>query len=152
MVHGTQKLPQYFQAHTVVILTQLPLKAVLRSADYTRRIAKWGTILGDIKYMPRTSIKGQVLADLVAEFAEGLAENESEEHHMDKKLVGLVTVQEPLQWKVYVDGAANQKGSGVGLVLISLEKLIIEMSLRLSFSATNNKAKYEALLEGMSMV
>ena len=60
IVHGTRKLPHYFQAHTVVILTQLPLKAILRSADYTGRIAKWGTILGafDIKYMPRTSIKG----------------------------------------------------------------------------------------------
>ena len=61
-------------------------------------------------------------------------------------------VQEPLQWKVYVDGAVNQKGSGVGLVLISPEKLIIEKSLRLGFSATNNKAEYEALLEGMSMI
>ena len=49
-----------------------------RSADYTRRIAKWGTILGvfNIKYMSRTSIKGQVFVDLVAEFAEGPAENE----------------------------------------------------------------------------
>ena len=72
VVHATRKLPHYFQAHTVVVLTQLPLKSVLRSADYTGRIAKWGTILGsfDIKYMPRTCIKGQVLADLVVEFAE----------------------------------------------------------------------------------
>ena len=71
VVHATRKLPHYFQAHTVVILTQLPLKSVLKSADYTGRIAKWGTILGafDIKYMPRTSINGQVLADLVAKFA-----------------------------------------------------------------------------------
>ena len=109
VVHGTRKLPHYFQAHTVVILTQLPLKAILRSADYTGKIAKWGTILGafDIKYMPRTLIKGQVLADLVAEFAEGPAENESKEHRMGEKLVGLVTTQEPLQWKVYVDGASN---------------------------------------------
>ena len=38
------------------------------------------------------------------------------------------------------------------LVLISSEKLIVEKSLRLGFSATNNEAKYEALLEGMSMV
>ena len=51
-----------------------------------------------------------------------------------------------------MNGAANQKGFGVGLVLISPEKLIIEKSLRLGFSATNNKAEYEALLEGMSMV
>ena len=56
----------------MVVLTQLPLKSILRSADYTGRVAKWGTILGafDIKYMPHTSIKGQVLADLVAEFFE----------------------------------------------------------------------------------
>ena len=40
----------------------------------------------------------------------------------------------------------------MGLVLISPEKLIIEKSLRLGFSATNNEAEYEALLEGLSMV
>ena len=77
VVLGTRKLPHYFQAHIVVILTQLPLKAILRSADYTERVAKWGTILGafDIKYMPRTSVKGQVLADLVAKFIEPQVES-----------------------------------------------------------------------------
>ena len=89
---------------------------------------------------------------MVAEFAKGLVENESEEHRMGEKLVGLVTAQEPLHWKVYVDKAANQKGSGVGLVLISPKKLIIKKSLRLGFLATNNKAEYEALLEGTSMI
>ena len=60
VVHATRKLPHYFQAHTVVVLTQLPLKSIFRSADYTGKVAKWGTILGafDIKYMPRTFIKG----------------------------------------------------------------------------------------------
>ena len=53
---------------------------------------------------------------------------------------------------MYVDGATNQRGSGVGLVLISPEKTIIGKSLRLGFSATNNKAEYEALLQGMAMV
>ena len=154
VVYGTRKLPYYFRAHTVVVLTQLPLKAILRSADYTGRIAKWGTILGafDIKYMPRTSVKGQVLADLVVKFAKVPAENESNEHRMGEKSVSLIAAQEPVQWKVYVDGAANQKGSGVGLVLISPEKLVVKKSLRLGFLATNNEAKYEALLEGMSMV
>ena len=71
---------------------------------------------------------------------------------MSEKSVCLVMAQEPLQWEVYVDGAANQKGSGVGLVLISLEKVVVEKSLRLGFSATNNETEYEALLEGMSMV
>ena len=53
---------------------------------------------------------------------------------------------------MYVDGVANHRGSEVGLVLISPEKIIIEKSLRLGFSATNNEAEYEALLQGMAMV
>ncbi|XP_075645237.1 uncharacterized protein LOC142616239 [Castanea sativa] len=118
------------------------------------RISKWGMILGtfDIKYMARTSIKGQILADLVTEFATSLLEEEGEKQNMDGKSVGMVSLQEPLSWKVYVDGAVNQRGSGVGLVVVSPEKIIIEKSLRLGFLAMNNEAKYEALLVGMTMV
>ena len=79
----------------MVVLTQFPLKSVLRSADYTGRIAKWGTILGafDIKYMSRTSIKGQVLADLVAEFAECPEEMEGGSEKVGEGLVGMTSVQ-----------------------------------------------------------
>ena len=154
VVLDTHKLPHYFQAHTVVVLTQLPLKAILRSADYTGKVAKWGTILGafDIKYMPRTSIKGQVLVDLVAEFTKSPMEELKPTDNMDGKLVGTISQRGPSPWEVYVDGASNQKGSGVGLALISPEKVIIEKSLRLDFSATNNEAEYEALMMGMAMV
>ena len=71
---------------------------------------------------------------------------------MDGKSVGTISVQGPSRWKVYVDGATNQMGSRVGIILISLEKIIIEKSLRLGFSATNNEAEYEALLQGMTMI
>ena len=40
----------------------------------------------------------------------------------------------------------------MGLVLVSPEKITIEKSLRLGFSATNNEAKYEVLLMGMAML
>ena len=135
VVHATRKLPHYFQAHTI-------------------RIAKWDTILGnfDIKYMPHTSVKGQVLADLVAEFAECPEEIDVKQRGMDEKSVGLISVQCPSPWKVYLDGAANQRGLGVGLVLVSPKKITIEKSLRLGFSTTNNKVEYEALLMGMAMV
>ena len=53
---------------------------------------------------------------------------------------------------MYVDGVANKRGSRVGLVVVSLEGVIIEKSLRLGFSATNNEAEYKALLAGMVMV
>ncbi|XP_075633963.1 uncharacterized protein LOC142606479 [Castanea sativa] len=117
-------------------------------------IAKWGTILGafDIKYMPRTSVKGQVLADLVAEFAEPSLEDNAKGLDMDEKSIGMISCKEPATWKVYVDGITNQRGSGVGLVLMSPEGLMFEKSLRLGFLATNNKAEYEALLVGMDMI
>ena len=127
---------------------------MLRNADYTGRIAKWGTILGafDIKYMPHTSIKGQVLADLVAEFAECPEEMERGSEKLGERLVGMASVQGLPPWELYVNGAANQRGSGVGLVLVSPEKITIEKSLMLNFSATNNEAEYETLLMGMVMV
>ena len=108
VVLGTRKLPHYFQAHTIV-LTQLQLKAILRSADYTRRVAKFGTILGafDIKYMPRTSIKGQVLTDLVAKFTEPPVEELKAVENMDKRLVGTISKHGFSLWEVYVDGASN---------------------------------------------
>ena len=90
--------------------------------------------------------------DLVAEFVESPLEEEIEKQDMDGKSIGMVSLQEPLSLKVYVDGAVNQRGSRVGLVLISLEKITIEKSLRLGFLTTNNETEYETLLVGMNMV
>ena len=75
--------------------------------------------------MSRTSIKGQVLGDLMAEFADPSFEENSERSSMDGKLVGMISSQGPLSLKVYVDGATNQRGSGVGLVVVSPEMIII---------------------------
>ena len=90
--------------------------------------------------------------DLVAEFTEPPLEEMAATQNMDGKSLGTISLQEPLFWKVYVDGAANQKDSRVGLVLVSPEQITIEKSLRLGFSATNNEVEYEALLKGMSMI
>ena len=149
IVHDTRKLPHYFQAHTMVMLTQLPLQDLLQKSDYTGRIAKWGTMLGayNVRYMPRTAIKGQVLANFVAEFTEGVGS-------LEEKALGVMTTSALVipPWEVYTDGAANQKGARVGIVLITLEKLVIEKSQRFGFLATNNEAEYEALLAGIAMV
>ena len=102
--------------------------------------------------MPFTYIKGQVLADLVAKFAECPEEMDVENRNMGEISVGVGSIQRPMPSELYVDGAANQRGSGVRLVLVSPEKITIEKSLRLSFSATNNEAEYEVLLMGMAMV
>ena len=114
----------------------------------------WGTILGafNIRYTLRTFVKGQVLANLVTEFAEPSLEKATEIRNMNGKSVSIISLQGPASWKVYVDGVANQRGSGVGPFLVSPKSITIEKSLRLGFLATNNEAEYEALLEGMSMV
>ena len=71
LVHATKKLPHYFQAHTVFVMTEYHLQSLLKRSDFTSKIAKWGTRLGsfDIQYRLRSAIKGQVLADFVAEFS-----------------------------------------------------------------------------------
>lgn len=101
----------------------------------------------NIKYLPHTAVKGQVLVDLVVEFTEDAV--------VDNGVgpsVLVLSAPSPATWEVYIDGAANQKGSGVRIVLVSPEKLVVEKSLRLGFPITNNEAKCEALLAEMSMV
>ena len=106
----------------------------------------------DIKYLPCIAIKGQVLVDLVAKFTECPKETWAEESRVSEAWVSAVTIPNPSTWKLYMEGAANQKRSNVGIILISPEKITIEKSLRLGFPTMNNKAKYEALLAGMIMV
>ena len=77
---------------------------------------------------------------------------EGKNQKLGERSIGVVSIQCPTPWELHVDEVANQRGSGVWLVLVSPEKITIEKSLRLSFSATNNEAEYEALLMGMMMV
>ena len=88
----------------------------------------------------------------MAEFVETPLEEKIEEQNMDRKSVSAISLQEPLIWKVFVDGAVNHNGFGVGLVMISPERITIEKSLRLGSSVTNNEAEYEALLVGMTII
>jgi ribonuclease HI len=142
-----KKLPHYFQAYTMIVLTSLPLKALFRSSDFSGRISKWGAHLGayDVRYRPRTSIKGQVLADFVAKFAPEHSELPTMEEHPRSA----EQITEKSWWTLYVDGAANSRGSGLGIVLMSPGGEMVEQAVRLGFGASNNEAEYEALLHGL---
>ena len=69
----------------------------------------------DIKYLPWTAIKGQVLADLVAEFTEGAEGGEYKECDRVGREVMVILASPSPYWELYVDEAANQKGSGIGI-------------------------------------
>ena len=58
------------------------------------RIAKCGTMLRafDIKYIPHTFVKGQVLVDFVAEFIESLLGDKVESRGTDGKSIGVVSL------------------------------------------------------------
>ena len=64
---------------------------------------------------------------------------------MPDKQILFISTSRPQLWELYVDKAANQKGLAIGIVLVSPECITIEKSLKLSFPAMNNEAKYEAL-------
>jgi ribonuclease HI len=62
---------------------------------------------------------------------------------------GAEQTQEVAGWVLYVDGAANSRGFGLGIVLISPNGELLEQAVRLNFGASNNEAEYEALLHGL---
>ena len=73
----------------------------------------------DIRFRPHTTIKGQILADLVAEFIEELDQVNLEEARTPEEEVRMNLVLAQQTWYLFVDEEANQKGSRVGIVVIS---------------------------------
>uniref|UniRef100_A0A2N9H5N1 Integrase catalytic domain-containing protein n=1 Tax=Fagus sylvatica TaxID=28930 RepID=A0A2N9H5N1_FAGSY len=70
LVTAARKLRPYFQAHTIVLLTNHPLRKAMNKPDAAGRLIQWSIELSefDIDYRPRTAIKAQALADFIAEF------------------------------------------------------------------------------------
>ena len=70
LVTAARKLKPYFQAHTVNVMTDKPLRRALSNPEATGRLTLWAIELSefDIKYRPCAAIKGQVVADFIAEF------------------------------------------------------------------------------------
>ena len=63
LVTTSRKLCPYFQAHTIEVPTEYPMKQVLHKPETAGRLMKWDIELSefDIRYNPRIAIKGQVL-------------------------------------------------------------------------------------------
>ena len=70
LVTTSRKLRPYFQAHTVEVPTEYPMKQILHKPKTSRRLMKWAIKLSefDIRYKPRTTVKGQILVDFIIEF------------------------------------------------------------------------------------
>ena len=125
LVTAARKLNPYFQAHTVNVLTDKPLRRAMSNLEAAGRLALWAKELSefDIQYRLRTTIKRQIVADFIAEFT----------HDEDKG-----AEKSPI-WSIYTDGSSNRQVGGAGIVLLSPEGDAIECMVRLDFPATNNE-------------
>ena len=117
------------------------MKQILHKPETSRRLVKWAIELSefDIRYKPRTTIKGQVLADFIMEFT-WIEPTETTQLVSDLPI-----------WRLSVDGAANAQGSGVRLIMTSPDGIDVEYALRFLFHASNNEAEYEAVIDGFNL-
>jgi ribonuclease HI len=138
VVLARRKLRHYFEAHPVTVLSSFPLGEIIQNPDAAGRIDKWSVeLMGEtLAYAPRKAIKSQILADFVAEWTD--------------------TQLPPPQiqaecWTLYFDGSVMKTGAGAGLLFVSPLGEHMRYAVRLHFSASNNMAKYEALLCGLKI-
>lgn len=138
-----RKLRLYFQAHAVTVLTDQPLKYALQQPSTSGRLIKWAVELGefDIEYKPRGVVKGQAVADFVAELTPSIEV---------EKLEG-TTLAKDNGWLLNIDGSSTNKASGGGIVMISPVGEELEYAIRFGFKATSNEVEYKALVNGLKI-
>ena len=102
---------------------------------------KWAIELSefDIRYKPRTTVKGRILADFIIEYTPAQTTEATQ-----------LAPDLPI-WKLSVDGASNAQGSGAGLILTSPDEIDKEYALKFDFRASNNEAEYEAVMDGLNL-
>ncbi|KAK1586409.1 hypothetical protein Q3G72_002259 [Acer saccharum] len=105
-------------------------------------LTKWVIELSefDIRYLLRTSIKGEAIANFVVEFTEP---------NVEAAKMMVEQIKKNFQWKLHVDGSSNTHGSGAEIVVLTPEGDSVEYALCFDFKATNNQAEYEALIAGL---
>nr|GEX01627.1 hypothetical protein [Tanacetum cinerariifolium] len=142
LVFAAKRLRRYFQAHPVAIITDQPIKQIMSHPDVAGRLQKWSVILREhnITYRPRTSVKGQVLADFLAEM--------SDESPPD---ASVVETQQEL-WTHFTNGSSCVDGSGAGLILTSPEGTEFTYALRFQAYAAKEENMIKYLEKVKSLV
>ena len=104
------------------------------------RLSRWLILLVefDLKYVARKTIKGSIVSNFCVEnLVEGM---DGRENFLDEDILDI----ELGAWKMYFDGAVNEYGNGIRVLLISPEGSHIPLAIKLNFEATNNMAEYKA--------
>ncbi|KAI8568216.1 hypothetical protein RHMOL_Rhmol02G0180800 [Rhododendron molle] len=123
-----------------------PLKYLFEKPALTGKLARWLLMLAefDLEYVTRKSVKGRAVAEFLADHPVDGPED-SDFVFLNEEVL---TVVDDV-WTLYFDGAANQKGYGIGVLLITPDGSHIPLAFKLNFDVTNNQAEYEAYIVGM---
>ncbi|XP_071712901.1 uncharacterized protein [Rutidosis leptorrhynchoides] len=113
LILTSRRLRRYFQGHPVHVLTNLLIKQVLRKPEISGRLALWAAELGayQISYLPRSAVKGQVMADYLAEMSGEL------------EVINERTALKPVlgeTWDLFTDGASFAEGAEYEAILAGL--------------------------------
>ncbi|XP_050222430.1 uncharacterized protein LOC126672520 [Mercurialis annua] len=110
------------------------------------KLGRWLLLLSefDIQYIPKKVIKGRAVADFLAQ--NPVDDSEVIDFSFPDEDIRLIDIG---KWKMYLDGAANKSGAGIGVILVSPEGEWMPLSKRLDFWATNNMSEYEACIFGL---
>ncbi|XP_074371492.1 uncharacterized protein LOC141712443 [Apium graveolens] len=152
LILASRKLRPYFQAHRIEVRMAYPLRQVLHKPESSGRMLKWAVELGqfDLEYVPRTTIKGQALADFLLEFNSEVDDKALVTLHPPHAEESLEEFPHPW-WILHVDGAVNNGGAGAGIMLVSPEGHHLMSAIHFKFYATNNDVEYEALINGLKI-
>ncbi|GJW53856.1 reverse transcriptase domain-containing protein [Tanacetum coccineum] len=137
LVHAARRLRRYFQAHTVVILTNSHIKQALTKPGKSGRVAKWVIELGenDTMFQTRDDSDKETLKDFLIK-----APPEDNRKEVERKTnTKREETKLSCEWKLYTDGASSSNGSGVGLMLIDPEGKEYTYAMRFKFDTTNNE-------------
>ncbi|GKF60587.1 reverse transcriptase domain-containing protein [Tanacetum coccineum] len=142
LVHASRRLRMYFQAHPIKVITDIPIGQVLNNSGASERLAKWVDELGayGITYVPRVVVKGQVLAYFLADTSTKInatpevASTPRMEDILESSNARKNLTPGPRACRLYADGASNNGGSGVGLILIAPDDMEYSYAFRLNFS------------------
>nr|XP_010931291.1 uncharacterized protein LOC105052237 [Elaeis guineensis] len=150
LVVTTRKLWPYFQAHTVVLLTDHLIKAVLHRSDTSGWIAKWALKLVEMTCSTVQSLLSRPRESSKATKGSRGGESSKIRESLIVEEVDTRSAPDEL-WMLHADGSSNTAEARAGLILTNSEEDITGYALRFEFLATNNKAEYEALIVGLKV-
>jgi len=134
------KLKKYIKHVDVYVYSRFDIiKHMLSKPILHSRVGKWALAFTEysLTYQPLKSVKGQIVADFIADHS---------------VVVEMLSFVENQPWKLYFDGSSHKNGTGIGIMIISPKNIPTKFKFRLNQFCSNNEAEYEALITKLEIL